>query len=184
MTLGERIKQKIRKKNVIFSLIGIFLAMALISFTVGKDLLSGKEPSLISFAIINFAGYLFFLLLPLETLIPYYIAYGYNGVTLIIIVMAVAMVAQVINFAVGYLMSGEIIHDLVGKTKFEKLHRYIEKYGAWAIFLFNLFPLASSVLSLVAGMARYSLKKLLFYSFLGLLIKYILLVYFSDKIFF
>ena len=81
-------------------------------------------------------------------------------------------------------MSGGIIHDLIGKSKFGKYHRYIEKYGGLAIFVFNLFPLASSVLALVSGMVRFKLKRFWFYSISGLFLKYLYLIFIFDRIFF
>tara|TARA_Y100000031_G_C8092469_1_gene324818 strand:+ start:97 stop:648 length:552 start_codon:yes stop_codon:yes gene_type:complete len=178
------IKKSIRKRNVIYGLISIILAVTLISLTIGKEIIAGKQLSLLSFAMVNFSGYLFFFLLPVETLIPFYVSAGYNGWLLFSIALSTAVVAQAIDYFIGYVMSEGIINNLIGKEKFNKYQNYIEKYSGSAILIFNLFPLASSVLSLMAGMVRYKIKKFWFFSILGLSIKYLALIFLFNWLFF
>jgi membrane protein DedA with SNARE-associated domain len=159
------------------------MAIALVSLTIGRDILVDGEPSLVSFALVHFAGYLFFFLLPVETLVPYYSSLEHNGLLLLGIALSTALVAQLVNYGAGHLASNTVINDLIGQKRFQKIKYYIDKYGSLAVFIFNLFPLASSVLSLTAGMVRFSFWRLILFSFLGLLIKYIVLVYFSGLIF-
>ena len=170
--------------KVILSLASLGLAVVLLSLTIGKELISGEDPSLGSFAIVNFAGYLFFLLLPVETLVPYYQSLGYSPLVLIIIAVGTAIVAQPVNYAIGYLMSGGITHDLIGQKRYENMTKYLQEYGNVVIFLFNLTPLASSVLSAVAGMLKYRFKDLMLYSLLGLLLKYFLMIVLAKWLFF
>ena len=98
------IKKSIRKRNVIYGLISIILAVTLISLTIGKEIIAGKQLSLLSFAMVNFSGYLFFFLLPVETLIPFYVSAGYNGWLLFSIALSTAVVAQAIDYFIGYVM--------------------------------------------------------------------------------
>ena len=183
MVLGVKIKSGLNRKKVIIALSSIILMVIIISSTIGKEIISGKQISLFSFAVINFSGYLFFLLLPVETLIPFYVSVGCNSWVLLVIALGTALVAQTIDYLIGLVMSEGIINDLVGRKKFDRYEEYIEKYGGLAIFVFNLLPLTSSVLSLVAGMFRFRIKTFWFYSFLGLLIKYSTLIFLFDWIF-
>jgi len=173
-----------KRYKVILSLASLGLAIILLSLTIGKELISGEDPSLGSFAIVNFAGYLFFLLLPVETLVPYYQSLGYPPLTLIIIAVGTGIAAQPLNYAIGYLMSGGITHDLIGEKRFEKMKKHLEDYGNIVIFLFNVTPLASSVLSAVAGMLKYRFRDLMLYSLLGLVIKYMVIIFLAKWIFF
>ncbi|MFH1275692.1 MAG: VTT domain-containing protein [Candidatus Woesearchaeota archaeon] len=166
-----------RRIKVVLGLMSIIIAISLVSLTIGKEIMDGQNPSLFYFGLINFLGYLFFLLLPVESLVPIYQAFGHDGLVLIIIAVATAILAQPINYAIGYLMSSEVIKGLIGLQKYEKAESYIQNYGRLAIFFFNLTPLSSSVLSLVAGMLRFKFRTLMLYSFLGLLIKYFTIVY-------
>lgn len=59
----------------------------------------------------------------------------------------------------------------------------MERWGAWAIFIFNLFPLSSPILLLVAGMMRFNLWIALPVGLAGLTGKYVLLIYVGVHIF-
>ena len=49
------------------------LAILISSFTVGRQIYLDREPTLFSFSVIHFGGYLFFLLMPVELLFIYYL---------------------------------------------------------------------------------------------------------------
>ena len=94
---------------------------------------------------------------------------------LIFLAIITAMSAQLIDYTIGYFISHRFIVDVLGEKKYEKSRKRIDKYGNLIIFLFNLFPLSSPIIVLVAGMLRYKLKNVMFYSFIGLLLKYIII---------
>ncbi|MFQ5800232.1 MAG: YqaA family protein [Candidatus Hydrothermarchaeales archaeon] len=58
------------------------------------------------------------------------------------------------------------------KDKVERAHRWLEKYGAPAVFIFALTPLPYDAMALVAGGARMSLKKFYLATLLGRLLRY------------
>lgn len=160
------------KKSTIFTIIGFFLVILLLSLTIGRHIVAGKQPTLTSFSTIHFAGYLFFIVMPVEALMPYYIAQGYNLTLLLVLAVITALIAQLIDYGIGYLAPNEIIKEIIGIKKYKKSKRIIDKYGKIIIFIFNLFPLSSPIVVLVAGMMRFKLKHTIFYSFLGLFLKY------------
>jgi membrane protein DedA with SNARE-associated domain len=171
-----------RRTRVALSLAGIAVTMFLISMTIGRELIEGGETTLVSYAIINFAGYLFILLMPVEALVPLYVAEGHNGFAILAIALGTLMVAQVINYTVGRLMSEEIIHSLIGEKRYSKIKNKILDYGPYAVLIMNIFPLASSILSLTAGMVKFGMKRLLIYTFIGSVIKYSILIFFFDQL--
>jgi len=178
MKIKERIQQEVReKKRVVISLGMLLLATVVGSLTIGRSIYLGKQPGLIAFSLVNFSGYLFFLLMPVEVLIPFYLAEGHSGVLLIILAVSTAIVAEFIDYGIGYLASEKIIFGLIGEKRYGKAEKHIHAYGGWAILVFNLFPLSSSVLSLAAGMVRFNFKKFIVFSIIGLLVKYIAIVY-------
>ena len=152
------------------------ILLAIISVVVSKFFLSDKSLDIQSFTLIHFAGYLFFIVMPVETLIPIYLSAGHSGITLIIIALLTAMFAQMIDYAIGYAISHKIRGKLISEKRFAKMETQINKWGGLTIFIFNLFPLSSPILAAVAGMIRFSFRKLIFYSFLGLTIKYVVIV--------
>jgi|SRR3989344_4458691 len=169
--------------RVLITLFFLGITIILISVTLGKTLLEGQESTLKSFILLHFGGYLFFLIMPVEALVPYYTGIGYNKFLILILALITAILAQLLDYGIGRLTSHDIITKLIGKKKFERGKKYIDNYGLWALFFFNLLPISSPILTLIAGMMRVNLKKVLYYSIPGLLIKYLVLIYFWHSVF-
>ena len=91
------------------------------------------------------------------------------------IAIGTALISQTIDFLIGYSFSANIINRLIGKRQYLKAESRIRKYGNIIIFVFNLLPLSSPVISLSAGMVKYRIKDALMYTIAGLVIKYLLL---------
>jgi len=151
-------------------------AITIASLTVGRDIYYGsRDEGLLSFAIVNFSGYLFFLFLPVEVAFIYYLTSDINIWVLNAVAIGTAMVSQVIDFLIGYILSTNIIDRLIGRHRYEKAEERIRKYGNIVIFLFNLTPLSSPVISLAAGILKHRIKDAFIYTFSGLVLKYIIL---------
>jgi membrane protein DedA with SNARE-associated domain len=168
----EKVNHK--RTKIMIAVLTAIVAILLISFTVGREIYEGKSESLTSFTLVHFAGYLFFLLMPVEMAFVYYLSF-YSEMELIGIALGTAFAAQVIDYLIGYLFSYKSIHFMVGEKRIANAENYIQKYGNLTIFLFNLLPLSSPVIALVAGMLKYSFKDLAIYSVLGLALKYAIL---------
>ena len=141
-------------------------------------LTTGEATTLWMFSLVHFSGYLFFILSPVEILFVHMLSEPHARSLLFILAMATALTAQTIDYALGYLFSDEVIDNVIGQKKYKRNLRRIETYGDWTIFVFCLFPLSSPILILVAGMIRYSLRRVLLFSSLGLALKYAALIYF------
>lgn len=170
------------KVRLIAVVLTAVVAIFLVSTTLGRAIYAGQSPGLTSFALIHFAGYLFFLLMPVEALVPVYQGEGHAGATLILIAVATAVAAQVIDYGVGRSVPEDSIHTLIGERHYTRFKATIEKWGGWAILLFNLFPLSSPNMMLVAGMTRFSVGRAFMYSTLGLFAKYVAIVYLFDVV--
>jgi len=68
-----------------------------------------------------------------------------------------------------------IVNNLVGEERIIKAEKHIQKYGHLTIFIFNIFPLSSSVIAVAAGMIKYRFMGFILYSSAGLAIKYLLI---------
>jgi membrane protein DedA with SNARE-associated domain len=165
---------KKERLRIIIVFITSLIAILLVSFTVGREWYEGKSQSLWSFGAIHFAGYLFFLLMPVEMAFIYYLP-AFNDLILILIALATACVAQMVDYLIGLWVRATIIQNFVGPKQLRKAEKYIRKYGDLTIFVFNLFPLSSSVISLVAGMLKYRFSHFILVSLGGLIIKYVVL---------
>jgi len=159
------------------------IAILYSSWIVGNQIYEQKQATLISFTLIHFVGYLFFMLMPVELLFAYYAVLDINLLLLLGLALITAILAEIIDFFIGYLVSDTVINKLIGKEKYRKFQHYIKKYGNAAIFIFHLFPLSSSVLALAAGMVKYRIRTFLTYAMLGLVLKYTIILIFFSKIF-
>jgi len=170
-------ERKIDKKKgirMVLLLLTSLTAILIVSFTLGKEWYEGKSQSLLSFALIHFSGYLFFLLMPVEAAFVYYLKF-FNYWEMIAIALGTAISAQIVDYLIGISVSSAVINNLVGEKRILKAEKYILKYGNLTIFIFNLFPLSSSVISVAAGMLKYRFRNFFMYSLLGLMLKYFML---------
>lgn len=166
-----------RQRNLWIGLAIFVVATIVVGVTVGREIYAGRNPSLRSFGVINFAGYLFFLTMPVEALVPWYQSLGHAPLTLIGLALATAVLAQIIDYGIGVSVKDEWMDRVLGAERHRRAARTLHRHGAWGIFIFNLFPLSSPILMLAAGMARYGLGRALIYSVSGLIAKYLAIVY-------
>lgn len=154
----------------------VTLMTVIASLTIGKDIYQYNEYGVLSFAIVNFSGYLFFfLLMPMELAFIFYLRSGYDPLMLNLVAIFSAMSAQVIDYLLGYFFSTGIIDSLIGSRRYEKAEAEIRKYGNLGLFLSNLLPLSSPIISLAAGMLKYRMKDAFIFSLCGMILRYLLL---------
>ncbi len=163
-------------------LVTAVIAIIFVSTTLGRAIYAGQSPGLTSFALIHFAGYLFFLLMPVEALVPVYQGEGHAGATLVLLAVLTAIAAQIIDYSIGRSVKEGSIHELIGEARYLRFKATIDKWGGSAIVLFNLLPLSSPNMLLVAGITRYSARRAFLYSALGLTGKYLAIVYAFDTV--
>lgn len=168
-------KQQANTSRIIIVLFLAAVAVTIASLTIGRDIYQHNENGLISFAIVNFSGYLFFLFMPVELAFIFYLRSGFDPLFLNMIALGTALASQAIDYLIGYFFSKGIIDRLIGRHRYEKAENEIRKYGRLTLLVFNLLPLSSPVIALAAGMLKYRVKDALFFCTLGLVVKYILL---------
>ena len=168
------------RTRIIAVLITALVAILIVSATLGREIYAGRSPSLTSFALIHFAGYLFFLLMPVEALVPIYQNEGHSGEVLILLAVVTALAAQAIDYGIGRSVHESAVHKLIGEQRYVRFKGMIARWGGWAVLFFNLFPLSSPNMLLVAGITRYGALRSFLYSSLGLTVKYAVLVYAFD----
>ncbi len=170
----------IKKRKVIirYSLAFLFAIAAIViaSMTIGRDIYYGsRDEGLLSFAIVNAAGYLFFLFMPVEIAYVYYLQGDINIIALNAVALGTALFSQAIDYSIGILLSDKIIDTFIGRHRYEKAEDRLRKYGNIAIFVFNALPLSSPVISLAAGILRHRIRDAVIFTVAGLVFKYLLL---------
>ena len=171
------LKEK-RKAIIRYSLAFLFAIAAVViaSMTIGRDIYYGsRDEGLLSFAIVNAAGYLFFLFMPVEIAFIYYLQGDINIIALNAVALGTAMFSQAIDYSIGVLLSDKIIDTFIGRHRYEKAEDRLRKYGNIAIFVFNALPLSSPVISLAAGILRHRVRDAVIFTVAGLVFKYLLL---------
>ncbi|MBE0678744.1 MAG: hypothetical protein IH592_08260 [Bacteroidales bacterium] len=158
------------------ALVFFVAAITIASLTIGRDIYYGsRDEGLLSFAIINVCGYLFFLIMPVEVAFVYYLQGDISVLALNAVAIGTALFSQAIDYSIGLLMSNRFIDNLIGRRRYEKAEKTIENYGNLTIFVFNALPLSSPVISLAAGMLRHRIRDTLIFTVLGLMVKYLAL---------
>lgn len=169
-------RSRIDIRKIIIYVLLVVLMTVIASLTIGKDIYQYNEYGVLSFAIVNFAGYLFFfLLMPMEVAFILYLRSGYDPWMLNLVAVTSAMSAQTVDYIIGYFFSTGIIDNLIGHRRYQKAEAEIRKYGNLALFLSNLLPLSSPVISLAAGMLKYRVKEAFLFSLCGMILRYLLL---------
>jgi membrane protein DedA with SNARE-associated domain len=167
-------KKRINLIRILCIVIPVIVAIVIFSVTIGREIYEDRTQSLQSFGLIHFSGYLFFLLMPVEMAFVYYLSY-YEDAKLIGVALFTATSAQIIDYLIGLSFSSNFIRYFVGEKRVEKAEKQIRRYGNLTIFVFNLFPLSSPIIALVAGMLKLRFRDLLFFSLTGLILKYAIL---------
>ncbi len=149
---------------------------AIISFVIGESILQGARPEISSFALIHFAAYLWFLLMPVEALVPILMASGHSHLPVFVVAVTTALLALAIDYAFGLLVPRRWFERFIEEKRRDKYQRYLEGYGKYVIFFFAATPLSSPILTLISGAIRYPFRQLMAYTLAGLAFKYALLV--------
>jgi len=171
------------KKGIIIGILAALIIISIFSVIVGQQIYEGRQPDLGSYSAVHFAGYLFFLIMPVEGLVPFYLSQGHDPLIIFILALVTALFAQIIDYAIGYLTPLDKLKEWLGEKKYNKTRKIINKYGGRVIFFFNLLPISSPIIVAVAGVVGYPLRKTMLYSFYGLSIKYILIIILSTVLF-
>jgi membrane protein DedA with SNARE-associated domain len=170
---------RLTKKEIVrFIITGLLIIAAAViaSLTIGRDIYYGsRDQGLLSFAIVNFSGYLFFLFMPVEIAFVYYLTGDMNIWALNAVAIVTALASETIDYMIGLYFSKDVISRLIGKRRFVKAESRIRKYGNIVIFIFNVTPLSSPVISLAAGMIRHRAKDAFIFTLSGLILKYFIL---------
>ncbi len=169
---------KVNITRIFIIAISVGIAIAIASATIGREIYGSSEQSLFSFSIVNFAGYLFFLIMPVEIAFIYYLHAGLSLSLLLLLAITTASVAQVTDYYIGRSFSARFIDKLIGRHRYEKAEYELQKYGNIVIILFNFLPLSSPIIMLAAGMLKLPFKQAFAYSLLGLTAKYLFICLF------
>ena len=118
----------------------------------------------------SFIGNLLFVPLPFE--IPFFIGLtkGNDFLLSFFLVIAGLIPSLAIDYIIGKKLS-RIVFTFISPKKIYKAKRWVNKFGAYAIFGFNLLPLPSNELTFALGIAKYNITRLFVFTLLGTILK-------------
>lgn len=166
------------KLKLILSIVVVIL----LGLALSNNLITGNSSNLVSFGIVHFLSYLFFLLMPAEAFYFYHLMQDMNQFMLLFIALSTALLAQISDYAIGFL-AADNIEEFIKPKRYERYRKYLLKYGYGIVFFFNLTPLSSPIIILISGIMKLSLRRVMIYSCLGLIIKYIGIIIFFNMFF-
>lgn len=134
-----------------------------------------KSLTLFGLFLAHLIGGIFFVPSPDEIIFYYGLIKGNNYFLALFFSSVGYMLAQLVNYYLGKKISPLIMH-IVSKKKVYDTRRYVNKYGAWSIFLFNFLPFPAPLLTFALGIARYNFTRLFVLTLAGKLAKYIVLI--------
>ena len=156
---------------------GALIGISVLSFILRQAITTDEHTTLWTFSLVHFSGYLFFIISPVEILFYHMLGAEHPANRLIAFAVGTAILAQVIDYGIGYAFSRTVIDNVIGERKYKRYMKRIDRYGGMTIFFFCLFPLSSPIIVLVAGMIRYPLRWMLVFSVAGLTLKYLFLAW-------
>lgn len=124
-----------------------------------------------------FIGSIFFFYVPLEISFLYF-KDALNPYLLFLVVITSILLGFSLNFLLGKIFTRKITNN----EKYQNFFKFIEKFGGPLIMIALFTPLPSQLLTFISGGAKLSYKKLIFFSLIGIIVKYLLLFFYGNTI--
>ncbi len=119
-------------------------------------------------------GGLFFVVVPLEIFLTKFMNSGQSFIAVTTFYMIGILVSYSIDYFIGLKMS-TLAKKLISPRKFYGVKGKINKYGAIAIYVFNVFILPSQILAVILGVFKYNKTRFYIFFLLGQLTKCIII---------
>jgi len=185
--------RKQKRRFVFYTFLGIIVVLALITYYFMFFIDSGtflsrnvnsafkhitvniKDATILgSFYASGFGG-LFFLPVPLELVFLNFLRAGHFAGLL----MGIYLLGILISYSINYWIGGKLTYaskKIISYKKFYKIKGFINKHGALGVFVFNVLPLPSQILSAILGVFNYNKTRFYVFTMAGQVTKYIAIV--------
>ncbi len=123
----------------------------------------------------GFLGASIFVPMPIEILYYIGLTKGSPVILSFFLINLGIFLAQIVNYWIGSRFSPLLLH-FVSTRKIYKVRRFINKYGAYGIFFFNIIPTTpSEILTFALGITKYNVMRLFTLMTAAVLIKYVVI---------
>lgn len=123
----------------------------------------------------HFLGGLFFVPSADELIFYYGLLNGNSLLFSFIAALSGYLLAQLVNYVLGYNVGAFLLH-LVSKRKVYRTKRWINKYGAYGIFVFNITPLPAPLLTFALGVTKYNFRRLFLITIVAKTLEYLVII--------
>jgi len=130
-----------------------------------------KERSILAVIYTSLIGGLFFITVPTETAYIAFLTKGHNPWLVAPIYISGFVLSYTANYYIGRRIAG-FAKKIISPRKFYKIKGYLNRFGGWVIFVFNVLPLPSQALSAILGVFKYNKTRFYVYFITGQIIKY------------
>ena len=116
-------------------------------------------------------GGIFVAPIPLELIFIKFLKSGHPLILILLFYIIGLIISYSINYFIGARLT-KLSKKVISTKKFYKVKGFLNRYGAWAIFIFNALPLPSQILSVVLGVFNYNKTKFYTFFIAGQIVKY------------
>ncbi|MFH1589487.1 MAG: hypothetical protein ABIB43_02890 [archaeon] len=148
-----------------------FIVITILKAFFNHIILNIKSGGLLGAFYTSLFGGLFFVFMPMEVAFIAFIKSGSYPALVIALYVLGMFFSFTINYYIGMKLT-DISKKIITPRKFYKIKTVINKYGALAIFVFNVLPLPAQPLSAILGVFKYNKARFYFFFILGQTIKY------------
>jgi membrane protein DedA with SNARE-associated domain len=129
----------------------------------------------------SFFGALFFVFLPIEVIFLYYLSLGFPVPLIIALVIIGNLMGLCLDYLFGFIVGARILKVFI-REKVERFHDMTQKWGGAVVLAGNIIPFPIQAVSVVIGSAKYSFKKFVVFTVLGVFVKLFTLVVISRYV--
>jgi membrane protein DedA with SNARE-associated domain len=138
---------------------------------VGPIVSQVEKGNLLGLYCLTALGSLFFISIPSELSMLYYLSLGHNPVWVIIITVLGNLTGLSFDYLFGRIFGEGLIRFFI-KNKFDVLKGLFDKIGGGVIVAGNIIPYGTEILALTVGSMKYKFKKYIIYAAIGITIKF------------
>lgn len=124
---------------------------------------------------VSFFGSLFFIMLPIEVFLIYFMSFGHNKLLVLATVIAGNLAGLVIDYLIGFVIGGKILKRFL-KEHHESFNKKLKKVGSFIVVIGNIIPFPIELASVFLGTVRFGILRFILFTFIGRVVRYTILI--------
>lgn len=117
--------------------------------------------------------------IPTAVIIAPSTAFGIDPLLITVVATIGSVIGAVIGYALGMKLGRPVAYRIFGK-KLDKVEKWFEKYGAWAVLIAAFTPVPFKVFTWTAGIFEVNFKHFIIASIIGRFVQFAIAAYVGD----